>query len=32
MTVTLLGAAWGGDGYLERAVDLLSWLDASGPA
>jgi N-acetyl-D-muramate 6-phosphate phosphatase len=22
--------AWGGDGYLERALDLLSWLDASG--
>jgi phosphoglycolate phosphatase len=22
--------AWGGDGYLERAVDLLGWLDASG--
>jgi phosphoglycolate phosphatase len=22
--------AWGGDGYLERAMDLLSWLDASG--
>jgi len=23
-------SAWGGDGYLERALDLLSWLDASG--
>jgi phosphoglycolate phosphatase len=23
-------AVWGGDGYLERALDLLSWLDASG--
>jgi 2-phosphoglycolate phosphatase len=23
-------AAWGGDGYLEQALDLLSWLDASG--
>jgi N-acetyl-D-muramate 6-phosphate phosphatase len=22
--------AWGGDAYLERALDLLSWLDASG--
>jgi N-acetyl-D-muramate 6-phosphate phosphatase len=22
--------AWRGDGYLERALDLLSWLDASG--
>jgi phosphoglycolate phosphatase len=22
--------AWGGDGYLESALDLLSWLDASG--
>ena len=22
--------AWGGDGYLEQALDLLSWLDASG--
>jgi 2-phosphoglycolate phosphatase len=22
--------AWGGEGYLERALDLLSWLDASG--
>jgi 2-phosphoglycolate phosphatase len=23
-------STWGGDGYLERALDLLSWLDASG--
>ena len=23
-------AAWGGDGYLEHALDLLSWLNASG--
>jgi len=23
-------SAWGGDGYLQRALDLLSWLDASG--
>jgi N-acetyl-D-muramate 6-phosphate phosphatase len=23
-------AAWGGDGYLEQALDLLSWLNASG--
>jgi phosphoglycolate phosphatase len=23
-------SVWGGDGYLERALDLLSWLDASG--
>jgi 2-phosphoglycolate phosphatase len=22
--------AWGGDGYLEQALDLLGWLDASG--
>ncbi|HXC08829.1 MAG TPA: phosphoglycolate phosphatase [Steroidobacteraceae bacterium] len=22
--------AWGGDGYLERALDLMSWLDGSG--
>ncbi len=22
--------AWGGDGYLERALDLVGWLDASG--
>lgn len=22
--------AWGGDGYLERSLDLLGWLDASG--
>ncbi len=22
--------AWGGDAYLERALDLLSWLEASG--
>ncbi|HEY4969331.1 MAG TPA: phosphoglycolate phosphatase [Steroidobacteraceae bacterium] len=25
-------AAWGGDGYLGRALDLLRWLDASGRA
>ncbi len=25
-------AAWGGDGYLERALDLVDWLDASGRA
>jgi phosphoglycolate phosphatase len=24
--------AWGADGYLERAADLLDWLDAGGPA
>jgi phosphoglycolate phosphatase len=24
--------AWGGDGYLERPIDLLGWLDASGRA
>jgi 2-phosphoglycolate phosphatase len=24
--------AWGGDGYLEQALDLLGWLDASGRA
>jgi phosphoglycolate phosphatase len=24
--------AWGGDGYLGQAVDLLTWLDASGRA
>jgi phosphoglycolate phosphatase-like HAD superfamily hydrolase len=22
--------AWGGDGYLETALDLVGWLDASG--
>jgi phosphoglycolate phosphatase len=25
-------AAWGADGYLERALDLLDWLDADGRA
>ena len=25
-------AAWGGDGYLDRALDLLPWLDLSGRA
>jgi N-acetyl-D-muramate 6-phosphate phosphatase len=25
-------AAWGADGYLERALDLLDWLDAGGRA
>ena len=25
-------AVWGGDGYLARALDLVSWLDASGRA
>ena len=25
-------AAWGGDGYLDRALDLLRWLDLSGRA
>jgi hypothetical protein len=25
-------AAWGGDGYLDRALDLLRWLDSSGRA
>jgi N-acetyl-D-muramate 6-phosphate phosphatase len=25
-------AAWGGDGYLDSAADLLGWLDASGRA
>ena len=24
--------AWGGDGYLGQALDLLTWLDASGRA
>jgi hypothetical protein len=23
-------AEWDGDGYLEQAIDLLGWLDASG--
>jgi 2-phosphoglycolate phosphatase len=25
-------SAWGGDGYLDQALDLLDWLDASGRA
>jgi phosphoglycolate phosphatase-like HAD superfamily hydrolase len=25
-------AAWGGDGYLSKALDLLGWLDAGGRA
>jgi hypothetical protein len=24
--------AWGGDGYLQTALDLVGWLDASGRA